>query len=152
MILFLALLIGVVAGYRAMMAPAAVAFAARYHGLNLAGTPLAFMGYAWTPWIFAVAAIGELVADKLPTTPSRKIPLQFGTRIISGALCGACIGASDDSLIAGLIAGIIGAVLGTYGGSAARAKLAAMFGKDLPGALIEDVVTIVLALVVVFLV
>lgn len=151
MILFLALLIGIVAGYRAMIAPAAVAFAARFGGLNLTDTPLAFMGYAWTPWIFGIAALGELISDKLPTTPSRKIPLQFGVRIISGALSGACIGASDGSLIGGLIAGIVGAVLGTYGGSAARTWLAARFHKDTPGAIIEDIVTIVLALVVVFL-
>ncbi|MDQ0009301.1 putative membrane protein [Luteibacter jiangsuensis] len=152
MILFLALLIGIVAGYRAMLAPAAVAFAARFGDLHLTGTPLAFMGYAWTPWIFGIAALGELVADKLPTTPSRKIPLQFGTRVITGALSGACVGATDENLVGGLIAGIIGAVLGTYGGSAARAWMAAKFHKDLPGAIIEDIVTIVLALVVVFLV
>jgi uncharacterized membrane protein len=152
MILFLALLIGIVAGYRAMMAPAFVAFAARFGDLHLTGTPLAFMGYAWTPWIFGIAAIGELITDKLPSTPSRKVPLQFGTRIIMGALSGACIGASDENLVGGLIAGAIGAVLGTYGGSMGRAKLAAVFHKDLPGALIEDIVSIVLALVVVFLV
>ena len=151
MILLLALLIGVVAGYRAMIAPAAVAFAARFGGLSLTGTPLAFMGYAWTPWIFAIAAIGELVADKLPTSPSRKIALQFGTRIITGALSGACIGAAHEILIGGLVAGAIGAVLGTYGGSAARTKLAAVFHKDFPAAIVEDIVTIVLALIVVWL-
>jgi len=151
MILLLALLIGVVAGYRAMIAPTVVAFAARFGHLSLTDTPLAFMGYAWTPWIFAIAAIGELVADKLPSTPSRKIPLQFGTRIITGALAGACIGAAHEILVGGLVAGAIGAVLGTYGGSWARTKLATVFHKDLPGALIEDIVTIVLALIVVSL-
>ncbi len=106
MILFLALLIGIVAGYRAMMAPAFVAFAARFGDLHLTGTPLAFMGYAWTPWIFGIAAIGELITDKLPSTPSRRIPLQFGTRIIMGALSGACVGATDENLVGGLIAGV----------------------------------------------
>ncbi|HEY9215166.1 MAG TPA: DUF4126 domain-containing protein, partial [Ancylobacter sp.] len=42
----------------------------------------------------------------------------------------------------GLVAGIVGAVVGTYGGAAARGWLAGIFGKDLPAALIEDVVAI----------
>jgi uncharacterized membrane protein len=150
MIVVLALLIGFVAGLRAMMAPAAVAFAARFGHLALAGTPLAFMGYAWTPWIFGIAALGELVTDQLPSTPSRKIPVQFGTRIVTGALSGACIGAAHDTLVVGLVAGAIGAVLGTLGGSAARTKMAAAFGSDRPAALIEDVVAIALAALIVF--
>jgi len=149
MVLLLALLIGVVAGLRAMMAPAAVAFAARFGGLALAGTPLAFMGYAWTPWIVGILALGELVTDKLPTTPSRKIPLQFGTRLITGALSGACIGAAHDMLVGGLIAGIVGAAIGTWGGSALRTKMAAAFGKDTPAAIVEDIVAIILAILVV---
>ena len=62
----LAFLIGVVAGLRAMMAPAAVSWAARLGWLNLSGTPLAFMGAAVTPYIFTLLALGELVNDKLP--------------------------------------------------------------------------------------
>ena len=48
----LAFLIGLVAGLRAMTAPAAVSWAARLGWLNLQGTPLAFLGAAVTPWIF----------------------------------------------------------------------------------------------------
>jgi uncharacterized membrane protein len=40
---------------------------------------LAFMGYAWTPWIITVLAVAELVTDQLPSTPSRTVPVQFGT-------------------------------------------------------------------------
>jgi uncharacterized membrane protein len=149
MILLLALLIGLVAGLRAMLAPAAVAFAARFGGLNLTGSPLAFMGYAWTPWIFGIAALGELVTDQLPTTPSRKIPVQFGTRILTGGLSGACVGAAHDLLVAGAIAGVIGAVGGTLGGSAARGAMARAFRSDRPAALVEDVVAIVVAVLVV---
>jgi uncharacterized membrane protein len=39
---------------------------------------------------------------------------------------------------------MVGAVAGTLGGYAARAKLAALFGRDLPAALIEDVSAIAL--------
>jgi len=142
MVLLLALLIGVVAGLRAMTAPAAVSWAAHAGLLNLQGSVLAWLGYAWTPWILTVFAIGELITDQLPTTPSRKVPVQFGTRILAGALSGAAIGIPAGSLIGGVVAGAIGAIIGTLGGAAARGKLAAAFGKDTPAALIEDAVAI----------
>ncbi|MBB6096526.1 putative membrane protein [Povalibacter uvarum] len=142
MIYLLALLIGIVAGLRAMTAPAAFAWGAHLGVLKVQGSLVAFMGFAWTPWIFTVLALAELVTDQLPTTPSRTVPVQFGTRILSGALCGAAIGVTGGSLWAGAIAGIIGAVIGTLGGRAARARLAAAFGKDRPAAIIEDIVAI----------
>ena len=69
----LALLIGVVAGMRAMTAPAAVSWAARLGRFDLSGTWLAFLGYAWTPWILTACALGELITDQLPSTPSRTV-------------------------------------------------------------------------------
>jgi uncharacterized membrane protein len=141
-ILLLALLIGIVAGLRAMTAPAAVSWAARLGWLNLAPTSLAFLGYAFTPWIFTALALGELVTDQLPTTPSRKVPVQFGTRILTGGLSGAAIGGAHGQLVVGLIGGVIGAVIGTLGGAAVRGRLAASFGQDRPAALIEDAVAI----------
>lgn len=137
-----AALIGVIAGLRAMVAPAAVSWAAALGWIDLSATPLAFMGYQWTPYIFSALAIVELITDQLPSTPSRKVPQQFGARIVSGALCGAALGAAGGMLVFGLVAGIVGAVVGTYGGAAARGWLAGVFGKDLPAALIEDVVAI----------
>ena len=149
MLLFLACLIGVIAGLRAMTAPAAVSWAAYLGWFDLSQTPLAFLGYQWTPWIFSALAVVELITDQLPSTPSRKVPVQFGTRIAMGALTGGAIGAAGGSLVGGVIAGIIGAVVGTYGGAAVRGKLAAAFGKDLPAALIEDVVAVGGALLIV---
>ncbi|SAL13043.1 hypothetical protein AWB67_00217 [Caballeronia terrestris] len=138
----IALLMGVVAGLRAMTAPAAVSWAAHLGWLPLQGTPLAFLGYAATPWIITVLALLELVTDQLPSTPSRKVPVQFGTRIVVGALCGAALGMPSGVWIGGLVAGIVGAFIGTLGGAKARAALAQSFGRDLPAALIEDVVAI----------
>lgn len=149
MILLLACLIGIVAGLRTMTAPAAVAWAAHLGWFSVADTPLAFMGYQWTPWIFSILAAVELVTDQLPSTPSRKVPVQFGGRIVVGALVGATVGAAGGMLFAGLIAGVVGAVIGTYGGAAARARLASAFGRDLPAALIEDAVAVVGALLIV---
>ena len=145
----LALLAGVVAGSRALTAPAAVSWAARLGRLDLDDSWLAFMGYAWTPWIFTALALVELITDQLPSTPSRKIPMQFGARIVSGALCGATLGVSGGSSIAGLIAGVIGAVIGTYGGAEIRLRMAKGFGRDAPAAFIEDAAAIVLGLIVV---
>ncbi len=152
MIYLLALLIGIVAGLRAMTAPAAVAWGAWLGWLPLAGTWAGFMGHWITVAIFTVLAVVELVTDQLPSTPSRKVPVQFGTRIIMGALTGAVIGTAAGVVIGGLAAGIIGAILGTLGGAEVRGRLAASFGKDLPAALIEDAVAILGALLVVSMV
>jgi uncharacterized membrane protein len=138
----LPLLIGVIAGLRAMTAPAAVSWAARIGWLNVSATGVAFLGYAFTPWIFTALAAVELVTDQLPTTPSRTVPIQFGTRILTGALSGGAIGASNRALVVGLIAGIVGAIIGTLGGRAFRARLASAFGSDRPAAVIEDGVAI----------
>ena len=149
-ILILSLLIGVVAGLRAVTAPAAVAWAAHLGWLKLAGTPLAFMGHVAAPWIFSVLAIGELIGDQLPSTPSRKVPQQFGARLITGALSGATIGAAAGMSTGGLVAGVVGAVIGTLGGYEARKRLvAATGGRDLPIALVEDAVAVFGALLIV---
>ena len=151
-ILLLALLIGVVAGLRAFTAPAAISWAAHLGWLPLGDTSLAFMGYAWTPWILTALALVEFVTDQLPMTPSRTVPLQFGARIIMAALSAAAIGAPSGWLIVGGIAGIVGAAIGTLGGHAARAALAAAFRKDAPAAFIEDALAILAALVIVMLI
>ena len=146
----LALLAGIVAGSRVFTAIAAVSWAARLGALNLDGTWLAFMGYSWTPWIFTLLAIVEFVTDQVPSTPSRKTPMQFGARVISGALSGATIGAAGGAWIGGLIAGVIGAVIGTYGGAEIRAQMAKAFGRDTPAAFIEDAGAIILGLIIVW--
>jgi uncharacterized membrane protein len=149
MLILLALVIGVVAGLRAMTAPAAVSWAAHSGAISLDGTWLAFLGYRFTPWVFTVLAALELVTDQLPSTPSRKVPVQFGARLVTGGLSGAALGASGGALLAGLAAGIVGAVAGTYGGAALRSGLASAFGSDRPAALIEDAIAIGLAVLVV---
>jgi len=146
--LLLALLIGVVAGSRTFMAPAAVSWAAYREWLPLIDTPLAWFGGTVTSWVILLLALGELVTDQLPSTPSRKTPAQFGARLVSGGLSGAAIGAPSGMLPSGLVAGLAGAVAGTLAGAEARARLAASFGGDRPAALIEDAAAIVVAVVV----
>jgi uncharacterized membrane protein len=144
----LAFVIGIVAGLRAMMAPTAIAWAAATRGLHLEGSWLAFFGWRFTPWIFSLLALGELVTDQLPSTPSRKVPVQFGGRLLTGGASGAAVGIGAGAPLIGLVLGLAGAVAGTYGGAASRAALAGAFGRDLPAALVEDAVAIVGAVAV----
>jgi uncharacterized membrane protein len=144
-----AVVFGIVAGMRSMLAPCVVSWAVWEGILNVDATPLAFMGYKYTRIIFSVLALGELIADKLPMTPSRKAAGPFIGRILSGALCGATIGAGRNAMVWMAVLGAAGAVAGTLGGAAARAKLAAVFHRDLPAALVEDFVAIVMSLMLV---
>lgn len=145
----LALLIGIIAGLRAMAAPAAVSWGAYLGWVPVGGTWAAFMGHWIAVAIFSIAAIAELIADQLPSTPSRKVPQQFGARIVTGALSGAVIGAAAGLTVGGVVAGAIGAVLGTYGGAEARTRMAAALGGDRPAALIEDAVAIFGAILII---
>jgi hypothetical protein len=92
MVYLLSLAIGVIAGLRAMTVPAAVSWAAYLGILHVDDTWLSFLNKPWLPWVLTVFALGELVTDQLPTTPSRTVPVQFGARILTGAFAGAAIG------------------------------------------------------------
>ena len=144
----LCLLIGIVAGLRTMIPLAAVAWMAGRGNLPVEGTWLSLLGWRYTAPVLTLLALGELVTDQLPSTPSRKVPVQFGARLFSGGVSGAAIGLATGGWMIGLLLGLVGAVIGTLGGSAVRARLAAAFGRDLPAALIEDVVAIGGALLV----
>jgi uncharacterized membrane protein len=144
-----ALLIGIVAGLRALTAPAAVSWGAYLGRLSLQGSWLGFLSSIIAAAILTILAVVELVTDQLPSTPSRKVPLQLGARLVLGAASGAAIGASDSQWIGDLIAGVIGAIIGTYGGAAARSGLARAVGSDRPAALVEDAVAIIGAILIV---
>jgi uncharacterized membrane protein len=141
-----AFVVGVACGLRALVGLAVVSWEARSQQLPLQGTWLAFLGFRATPFITSLLAIGELVTDKLPKTPSRLVPPQFAARVTMGALTGAAIGAAHGHLLIGALPGILGSVVGTLAGSKARAAAARLFGRDLPAALLEDVMAIVLVI------
>ncbi|MGO7898053.1 DUF4126 family protein [Rhizobium ruizarguesonis] len=149
MIVLLALTIGIVAGLRAFTAPAAVAWGAALLHFDVSSSGLSFMGSVWAAWILTALACVELVTDQLPSTPSRKVPVQFGARLLMGALAGGTLGAADDLLAAGIGLGVFGAVIGTLGGASARRQMAAAFGRNRPAALIEDAVALLGALLIV---
>ena len=137
LVLLLALLIGVVAGLRALTAPAVVAWAAMLDWINLDGTWAEWLGHPITVAVLTVLAVGELITDKLPKTPSRKTPMQFVARLATGGFAGAAIGTAWGYTFGGLGAGLVGAVLGTLGGAEARRRLvSANDVNDLPIALV----------------
>lgn len=146
LLVLLALLIGVVAGLRSLTAPAVVAWAAFPAVLgwvDLHGTWASWMANVITVIVFTVLAVAELVIDKLPKTPARTGAPVFAARIVLGGFAGAVLGAWPHWTFTALGAGVIGAVLGTLAGYQARNRLVAVLGgKDLPVALLEDVVAI----------
>ena len=150
MVIYLwAFLVGLTTGLRALAPLAIVSWAAHLGWLHLENTSLAFLGATVTSWILTLLALGELVTDKLPTTPSRKIPMQFAARIVTGALSGAALAAPAGAWITGMVAGIIGAIVGTLAGAELRGRLSRLVGNDLPIALLEDVIAIGGALLIV---
>jgi uncharacterized membrane protein len=143
-VLLLAFLIGVVAGLRTMTAPAVVAWAANLGWLKLLNSPLAFMGSTAAVAVFTLLALGELIIDKLPSTPSRtKLPGLVG-RSVLGGLSGAAVAASGTQSIAvGGVLGVAGAILGAFAGYEVRARLVrALKVPDFVIALFEDAVAI----------
>ena len=143
--------IGVVAGLRCMTAPAVVAWAAHMGVLHLGGSHLAFMGSAWAVGLFTLGALGEFVADQLPSTPPRTQAVGLIARIITGSLCGACFGASASASIAvAALAGAVGGIAGAFAGYHARVGLVrALKVKDLLVAIPEDLVAIGLGILLV---
>ena len=143
MLIFInAFLTGTASGLRSLIGLAAVSWAAHFGILTLDHTWLAFLGYSFTPYILTLLAIGEMVNDKLPRTPSRLAPPGFIARIVTSALCGLAVGLSGNGIIVGLVAAIIGAVAGTFGGAKARSLLAKALGRDMPAALLEDAIAV----------
>jgi uncharacterized membrane protein len=142
--LLFAFLIGVVAGLRALTAPAVTSWAAHLHWLNLADSPLRFMASIITVVIFTILACVELVADQLPSTPARTKPGGLIPRIVLGGLCGATVAsAGGQSVALGAVLGAVGGVAGAYAGYEVRTRLVKALGvPDFVIAVLEDAVAI----------
>ena len=139
--------IGLVAGLRSLTAPAAVSWAAHLGWLNLHSSPLAFMGSTVAVAILSLLAIGELIADKMPKTPSRTSLVPLLARILMGGLCGASLCASaNQPLLIGALLGGMDAVIGAFAGYEIRRRLVSKLNtKDIFIAIPEDLIAIGLA-------
>ena len=127
-----------------MMAPAVVCWAAHFGWLSLSHSPLNFLTYKVSLVIFTLLAVGELIGDKLPKTPSRISLFPLIARAVSGALAGAALViTAGASLAVGIVGGAVGALVGSFLGYYLRRTLTQSAGlPDLPVALLEDLVAI----------
>ena len=143
MVFLFAFLIGLFAGLRSLTAPAATAWAARLGWLKLQ-RPLSLIGSVPAVVIFTLLALIELVADKLPKTPSRTAPLGLIARIVTGGLTGACVAAGGGAgALLGAVLGVAGGLVGCFGGYQLRTRLVKALGTpDFVIALLEDLVAI----------
>lgn len=142
--------IGFLGGLRALTPPAIVAWAALLGWLHLEGV-LDLMSSLIAAGLFSLLAIAEMVADKLPSTPSRTALPGLAARVLLGALCGACVAvAAQQGALGGAALGVVGGVTGCYGGYFARTRLVRALGvPDFAIAVVEDLLAVVASLFVV---
>ena len=143
MTLLFAFLIGLFAGLRSLTPPAAVAWAVYLGWLKLA-RPLSLIGSLPAAIILSVLAIGEIIFDKLPSTPNRTAPPGLIGRIVTGGLTGACVSVGGGkSALVGAGLGVAGGIAGSFGGYHARARLVRFLRQpDFNVALVEDLIAI----------
>lgn len=109
-------LIGVVAGMRALSAPALLSRHLSQSPINpLAHSRLHFLTNPNAAKTLTVLAGTELLGDKAPNGPDRTTPPQLVVRLASGAVCGAAVGESQgQSGRLGAVLGAAGALVGTF--------------------------------------
>jgi uncharacterized membrane protein len=138
----LAVGIGAVAGLRAFAAPAVLAWAVKQRWIRLGNSPFARIISAKASKRLTDLAISELIADKLPFTPSRLQAAPLASRIVSGAVCGATIyGVAERPLAEGVVLGGVGTIAGAFAGYYTRKTLSG----DMPNlgiAVLEDALAI----------
>ena len=134
-----------------MTPPAVVCWAAHLGWLHFAGTKLAFLGRPVTLIVFTLLALVELIADKLPQTPARTVPLGLIARIVFGCLGAVALATSaGGNLLGAAIVGIAGAVVGTFAGYQIRRNLVLRAHlPDFAVAIAEDVIAVAGSLLIV---
>jgi uncharacterized membrane protein len=134
----LAVGIGLVAGLRALTAPAVLAWAVKRRWLRLGSLSFVTVISGTASKKITKLAVGELIADKAPFTASRLNAVPLASRVVSGAICGATIyGVVKRPLSEGAVLGGLGAIAGAFAGYHTRKRL----NRDMPDlavAVLED--------------
>jgi uncharacterized membrane protein len=144
-------LLGIAAGGRSSSGPAGLAWSSR----TTDPAPLDRLASPRFRGVVSTFALGELVVDKLPQTPSRLSVGPLVARLLIGAATG--IGLTGRAgpvplrslpvrvLVPGAVVGAAAAGVGSHLGAAWRRR--SPIGSDLPAALVEDLVVATLVYV-----
>ncbi|HEX2331372.1 MAG TPA: DUF4126 family protein [Candidatus Angelobacter sp.] len=137
-----AFLLGAAAGMRSMSAPAILSYRMRRQHSGPA-----FLMNSRTVTALELAAVAELIVDKLPGSPARTAPLALIARICSGGFAGALIaGHRRNDRVFGALLGAAGAVAAAYGMYFVRKAAAEKSGlPDSLFAVAEDASAVALA-------
>ncbi len=140
-------LLGLATGMRAMMPIAVCCWFAHFGLLPVNGTWAFWIASPVSLVVFTLAALAELVGDKLPKTPARIALPGLISRIAFGGLVGGIVATTmQNSIPIGILLAVFGAVLGTYGSYLARRDIVRKFCcRDWPVAVMEDFLTILIA-------
>jgi uncharacterized membrane protein len=138
--------LGFATGLRTMTPIAALCWFAYLKYLPLNGTWGFWAGTLVAACVFTVLAVGEWVGDKLPQTPNRTDLFPLLARLAFGGLVGALAATgAKGPLLEGVMLGVIGAAAGTFGGFMFRRFFSQRVGRDLPVAICEDGLALLLA-------
>ena len=138
--------LGFATGLRTMTPIAVLCWFAYLKYLPLDGTWGFWAGTLVAALVFSDMAVGEWVGDKLPHTPNRTALVPLVARLTFGGLVGALAATGmKGSVPEGAVLGVLGAVAGTFGGFMLRRFFAERCGRDMPVAIAEDGISLLLA-------
>jgi uncharacterized membrane protein len=135
-VLLRAVALGAASGSRSTAGITAVALTS---GIDDRGAVAPRLGSRTGGVITGLLAVGELIGDKLPSTPSRLAGPGLVPRLVLGATSAATMARRDghDGRLP-LLIGLAGAGAAAVLGVRLRAAAAQRFGSDRPGAVAED--------------
>lgn len=134
------ILMGLVAGQRAMTPLAALAGAARRGTLPEDNAPARLMHEPLVAAGGVTMAAAEIAGDKMKTAPDRTVFLGLLARTITSGFAGATL-APPKRQVAGAAAGIAAAIASSYVGLALRKRAMARWGQTSTGFVEDAIVT-----------
>ncbi|WP_279480846.1 DUF4126 domain-containing protein [Aureimonas sp. SK2] len=141
------LLIGLVAGQRAMT-PLGMLAAAAHRGALPKGTPgRRWLARPWTQAGFLVLAAAEMAGDKMPSAPDRTIAPGLLGRMLTAAFAGGVLAPRGRRKAGAALAAAV-ALGSSFAGLALRRRLMAGLGRG-PSGLAEDAAVTALGLLAV---
>jgi uncharacterized membrane protein len=143
---FRALALASASGNRIMTPIAALSWAAASGRLTLKRRPFSLLARPEVMNLLWLSALGEILVDKLPFTPSRTAPGPLAARVASGAAAAATQFVADgrSPWIGGMLGGVAGAAQ-SFAGRSSRTQLNHVVPNPISG-VVEDLTTVTYAL------